>query len=405
MRFTIKHKILAFLFLLILVSACGAEIPPDFEDIEEFTPEIEEVEETEESTPFVSETSSDAETWLMEFEQYLQEKMEDDHIPGMAVALVNSDEIIYTQGFGFRNVEENLPVTPDTLFHIGSTQKSMTAMLIATLVDDGYFDWDTPVVEILPEFVLSDPEATQEVTFRHLLSMRAGISEEAEDEIDTGGSFDDLLDAVAETEIVGFPGEVFEYSNLSVSLAGYLGSLAVDEDTEDFHTAYAELLKERILLPIGMNTATLYLSEAQSSGNFSYSYALDGDEPVLTETYDVEKDILAPSGSLKASVTEMGLYIQTQLNRGLAPNGTRVVSEENLTETWQPYLEDYGMGWEIKTHEGIKIISHEGAYDDFVSIIGFMPDENIGFVVLVNSEETGAIVEEVPFVLAELLAK
>ena len=115
-------------------------------------------------------------------------------------------------------------------------------------IDDGYFEWDTPVIEIMPDFELSDPEATQQVTFRHLLSMRAGISEDAEDEIDPDGSFEDLLDATAESEILDLPGKVFEYSNLSASLAGYLGALAVDETTEDLHTAYAKLLKERILI-------------------------------------------------------------------------------------------------------------------------------------------------------------
>ena len=388
-----KFKMLTLFFLMIGISACGSDIPTDIEEIEE-------------PIPFVSDVSSDSQSLPMAFEEYLQGKMEEDHIPGMAVALVDKDGIIYAQGFGLRNVERNLPVTQDTLFHIGSTQKSMTAMLIATLVDDGYFEWDTPVIKIMPDFELSAPEATQQVTFRHLLSMRAGISEDAEDEIDPDGSFEDLLDATAESEILDLPGKVFEYSNLSASLAGYLGALAVDEDTEDLHAAYAKLLKERILTPIGMSTATIYLSEAQNSENFAYSYALSSDnEPVLTETYDVEGDILAPSGSLKASATEMGLYIQTQLNRGLAPNGMRVVSEQNLTETWKPYLEDYAMGWESKTHQGITLIVHEGAYDDFMSVIGFMPDENLGFVILINSEETGAITEEAPLILAELLSE
>lgn len=402
-----KFKLLVLFFLFALMAACGSEIPADADILEEPPmPFIPTAKAAEETTPFASHISPDAPQWQIEFEQYLQDKMQRDHIPGMAVALVDSDGIIYAQGFGLRDAERNLPVTKDTLFHIGSTHKSMTAMLIATLVDDDYFDWDTPVVEILPEFELSDPEATQQVTFRHLLSMRAGISEEAEDEIDNDGSFEDLLDVAVETEILDFPGEVFEYSNLSASLAGYLGVLAVDESTEDLHRSYTKLLEERVLTPIGMTTATLSLCEAQSNENFAYSYALSSDnEPVLTETYDVERDILAPSGSLKASVTEMGLYIQTQLNRGLAPNGTRVVSEENLTETWKPYLEDYGMGWEVKTHQGIEIIVHEGAYDDFVSVIGFMPDENLGFVILVNSEETGEITEEAHLVLAELLVQ
>ncbi len=388
-----KFKMLTLFFLMIVISACGSDVQPDIEEIKE-------------PTPFVSDVSSDSQSLQIAFEEYLQGKMEEDHIPGMAVALVDKDGIIYAQGFGLRNVERNLPVTQDTLFHIGSTQKSMTAMLIATLVDDGYFEWDTPVIEIEPDFELSDPKATQQVTFRHLLSMRAGISEDAEDEIDPDGSFEDLLDAVAKNEILDLPGKVFEYSNLSVSLAGYLGALAVDETTEDLYTAYAKLLKERILSPIGMRTATLSLSEAQNSGNFAYSYALSSDnEPVLTETYDVEGDILDPSGSLKASATEMGLYIQTQLNRGLAPNGMRMVSEQNLIETWKPYLEDYAMGWESKTHQGITIILHEGAYDDFMSVIGFMPDENLGFIILINSEETGAVIEEAPLILAELLGK
>ncbi len=388
-----KFKTLTLFFLMIVISACGSDVPTDIEEIKE-------------PKPFVSDVSSDPQPLPIAFEKYLQSKMEEDHIPGMAVVLVDEDGLIYAQGFGLRNVERNLPVTQDTLFNIGSTQKSMTAMLIATLVDDEYFEWDTPVVEIMPEFELSDPEATQQVTFRHLLSMRAGISEDAEDEIDSNGSFEDLLNITAENEILDMPGKVFEYSNLSASLAGYLGTLAVDETTKDLHTAYAKLLKERILTPIGMRTATLSLSEAQDNENFAYSYALSSDnEPVLTETYDVEGDILAPSGSLKASATEMGLYIQTQLNYGLAPNGTSVVSEKNLTETWKPYLEDYAMGWESKTYQGITVIVHEGAYDDFMSVIGFMPDENLGFVILINSEETGAIIEEAPLILAELLSE
>lgn len=401
-----KLKSLLLLLLFTFTSACAPEYIDDTDVLDEPEPISAPIEIEEEPTSLPSTASLDSPQWISEFEEYLQEKMQTDYIPGMAVALVDSDGIIYVQGFGIRNAERNLPVTEDTLFHIGSTHKSMTAMLIATLVDDGYFDWDTPVVEILPDFKLSDPEATQEVTFRHLLSMRAGISEDAEDTIDSDSNFEDLLDATAESEILDLPGEVFEYSNLSASLAGYLGALAVDETTEDLHTAYAKLLKEHILTPIGMTTATIYLSEAQSNENFAYSYALSDDNtPLLTETYDVEKDILAPSGSLKASATEMGFYIQTQLNRGLAPDGTRVVSEENLTETWKPYLENYGMGWEAKTHQDIEIILHEGAYDDFLSVIGFMPNENLGFVVLINSEETGEITEEVHQVLAELLAQ
>ena len=404
-----KNRLIIFVTLLLL-SACSSGAPQVFEgdnEAEHYVNEPVSVPENEQDTISVTPVQSqDLPQWQLKFEEFLEGKMESDHIPGMAVTLVDSDGLLFARGFGFRDVKHNLPVTADTLFHIGSTQKSMTAMLIATLIDDGYFTWDTPVIKMFPEFQLEDQQAAQQVTLRHLLSMRAGISEEAEDDLDDEGSLSDVLDAVYNSRLIGYPGEVFEYSNLSVTLAGYLAAATAGDTTTDIHTAYTMLLEERILDPIGMTNATVYFSEAQNSENFSYSYSVSrGGEPILTESYDVEKDILAPSGSLKVSAAEMGLYIQTQLNRGVAQNGERIVSEENLSETWIPYLEHYAMGWEENIFGGLKIICHEGAYDDFISVIGFIPEKNIGFVVLVNSEEAGEnVVGEVPSVLAGLLA-
>ena len=409
------------LLIVVLLAACGPlslfTSEGNYDSIEEHYEELGSTAEAQENYDFeeIQEPPASASVvnaeetaqWLAEFDAYLQEKFAAENIPGMAVTLVNTEGLIYAQGFGLRDVQHNLPVTPDTLFHIGSTQKSMTAMLLASLVDEGYFTWDTAVVEIVPEFELADSQATQAVTFRHLLSMRAGIPEEAEDELDYEGSLEDVLDAAYNARLIARPGEKFEYSNLSATLAGYLAAAAVYGSEGDIHSAYTKLFEERILDPIGMTRATMYLSEARRDENFSWSYEVSrSGEALLTETYDTEKDILAPSGSLKASALEMGYYIQTQLRRGRAPDGQQVVSEENLSETWIPYLEDYAMGWDVKDYQGVKTIQHEGAYDDFISVIGFMPEENIGFVILVNSEMAGEdLIIEAPEVLAELLKK
>jgi hypothetical protein len=89
----------------------------------------------------------------------------------------------------------------------------------------------------------------------------------------------------------------------------------------------------------------------------------------------------------------------------LAPNGNRVVSAANLTETWQPYLENYGMGWETSRLNGITIISHEGSFDNYLSVIGFLPDHELGFVILTNSEEAaGEFIEQAPLLLTELVS-
>lgn len=340
------------------------------------------------------------------FVSFIEQKMESDCIAGVAAAIVRGDEVVFAQGFGMRDMEEELPVTPETLFHIASTHKSMTAMMIATLVDEGLFGWDTPVVEIYPDFALSDPLATEEVTMRHLLSMRGGIPDDAEDDFDPYSSTAaNMFDVVAESDLLGQPGEVFDYSNLSVAISGYLGALASSGQLATLYDDYATLLSEQVLSPIGMESATIYYSQAQANPNYANSYICQNNQPTLAETEDFDGDPLAPAGSLKANVVEMALYISTQLGRGVAPNGTQVVSEQNLSATWQPYLENYGMGWEVTDYNAIEIVMHTGSYDNFESVIGFMPALDTGFVVLTNAETGGELTSQAPFVLLDLLSE
>jgi len=334
--------------------------------------------------------------------------MEEENIPGVAVAIVEGSETVFMQGFGLQDIENDVPVTPETLFHIGSTNKSMTAMIIATLVDDGLFDWDTPVVEIYPEFALSDSEATETVTMRHFLSMQSGIPDDAEDSFDIDNAeAADLFDFIADTPLFAMPGEEFSYSNISASMAGYLGVLANDGEYDDLYDGYARLLKEKVLDPIGMKNATIRVSELENNPYYGKSYILNGSgSPVEADPEDFDGDPLAPSGTLKVNVREMALYLSTQLNYGQPPNGTRVVSEKNLTETWKPDLENYGMGWEVKEYQGLELITHEGSFDNYLSVIGFMPENNFGFVILTNSEEASErLIAESPTFLIDLFLK
>lgn len=329
------------------------------------------------------------EKWVTDFAAYIQDAQEEGGIPGLSLAVVNRDGPLLVEGYGLRDVEKNLPVDGDTLFHIGSTHKSMTALLVATLVDGGALDWNTPAIEIDPDFALADDEATETVTFRHLLSMTSGISEDAEEDLPDGATVEDVFAVAAEAELLGAPGEVFSYSNISSSLAGYLAALAAGSDADDLHTGYTRLLRERLLDPLGMKTATVYVSEARRNPNHSLAYDTSGGAPEALESEDTDSDALAPSGSLKASAREMGQYMQMLVNGGVAPSGTRIVSSESLAQMWRPLLEEYGLGWEIVDADGLGLVSHTGAFDGFVSVIGLLPEEGVGFVLLVNAEESG----------------
>lgn len=329
------------------------------------------------------------EKWVTDFAAYIQAAQEEGGIPGLSLAVVNRDGPLLVEGYGLRDVEKNLPVDGDTLFHIGSTHKSMTALLVATLVDEGALDWNTPAIEIDPDFALADDEATETVTFRHLLSMTSGISEDAEDDLPDGATVEDVFAVAAEAELLGAPGEVFSYSNISASLAGYLAALAAGSDADDLHAGYARLLQDRLLDPLGMKTATVFVSEARQNPNHSLAYDTGGGAPEALESEDTDSDALAPSGSLKASAREMGQYMQMLVNGGLAPDGTRIVSPESLAQMWTPLLEEYGLGWEIVDADGLRLVSHTGAFDGFVSVIGLLPEKGVGFVLLVNAEESG----------------
>lgn len=115
------------------------------------------------------------EALIAEFEAYLVEKMNQLEVPGAAVALVRDGELVYANGFGVRDLDTGEPVTPETRMMIGSSTKSMTTLLMAMLVDDGDFAWDTPVTDILPTFRLADPAVTAEITMRNLVCACTGV--------------------------------------------------------------------------------------------------------------------------------------------------------------------------------------------------------------------------------------
>ena len=415
-----------FLYCLVLclfITACGTASFADESDDEDLpvvlfdddsdsdsdmeeSPEVDEAEPTPVSN--MTEPAPDADTggeaWIAAYDQFVEDLISDQLIPGAAVAVIYQDEIIFAQGYGWRDVENQLPVTTETLFHIGSTNKSMTAMLVATLVDEGLFTWDTPVVEIYPDFALSG--ATETVTFHHLLSMSSGISADAEDDFDIDeGTAEDIFTYIETLDLLAPPGEAFSYSNISASLAGYLAVLAVEEDPESLYDSYAALLTEQVLRPIGMETAVVSVEEAKLNPNYGKSYWVESEEWVEAEPADFIGDPFAPSGIVKANVMEMALYMQTQLNQGVAPNGVQVVSAENMAVMWQPQLEGYALGWQVDTYKGVDVISHEGSFDSYLSVIGFVPELELGYVILTNSEDTGEalLVDAPPYLIDQLL--
>lgn len=354
---------------------------------------------------------------LAEFEQEFQTQMQTYNVPGSAVAIVQNGEIVYAKGFGVRNLETNEPVTTSTVFRVGSTTKAMTSMMIATLVDEGVLDWDTPAIKIYPDFKLPTDELTQSVTLRELMGMGTGLGSNIPSPYWDEYSATDILAALATFPILGEKGETYFYNNEVYASAGYMAALATKPGGQDLLEVYKALMQARVFDPIGMDTAVLSDDPASVSDDYaaSYSFSLAGG-PEATEFVPYAAiNTVAPAGAVVTNVVDMARFVITQLNEGINPEGERVVSAENLKETWRGQTktgevlpgasEDmvYAMGWLNETYGDVPIIWHNGGWDGFISEMAMLPEAEAGIVILSNSSSGGVFNLVMRYKFIELL--
>jgi CubicO group peptidase (beta-lactamase class C family) len=337
------------------------------------------------------------------FEAYVADALRRFGIVGASVAVVQGGEPVFLQGFGLKRLGGTDPVTADTLLAIGSTTKALTAMMAATVVDDGFMAWDTRVVDLLPQFAVADPALTPRITVADSLCMCTGVSGRT---LPLFFTFDQLtparmLASLAEMPLTAPFREQFQYSNQMFGVGGWAAAVAAGGDPNDLAAAYRLAMAERILGPIGMTRSTFTLEKVLEHGNVAYPHAA------------------GPAGGLWSSARDMIRYMQTQLVLGVAPDGRRVVSAAHLQETRTartpippvPGLPDllneasqgYALGWDVGTYKGQPLVNHSGTTGGFRSQVGFLPEAHVGVVILTNDAEAGTFTYDVEFRLFELL--
>lgn len=326
---------------------------------------------------------------LQTLANYTEEARQRFDIPGAALVIVQGSEIRLAQGFGVRELGRPEPVTPETIFAVGSTTKALNAMLMATLVDDGLITWEEPVTDVWSEFQVGDSPFTKTIRVRHLLNMSSGLPRADLVWSGTDLTAEELMTSLAELEPWANPGDYFLYNNQTVATAGYLGAMAAGGEYGQLSDRYVTLMQQRIFDPISMTTATFSFTTVLAQPNHATPHDLNLTGEVSPTHHHVDRSI-HPAGGVYASATDMARFLMTEINRGVAPNGRRVVSTANLTETWQPQIEviadrlDYGMGWFIEEYRGVTIIWHEGDVLGFKALLAFYPQSDVGLVLLSN---------------------
>jgi CubicO group peptidase (beta-lactamase class C family) len=309
----------------------------------------------------------------------LDELRDEQHIPGVALVIVNRDGVVLCRGFGERDIAAHEPVTPDTLFAIGSATKSFTAVLCGMLADEGVLSLDDRVQRYVREFALKDAEAAQEATLRDLLCHRTGLTRTGL--LWASGKVAPMraVQQLAEAEPVSKFRSAWHYNNLTYATAGYAAARAAG-------TRWGLLLEERICRPLGMqhtNTSHEQLATDDAAAR-GYRYADDAFERLPVRNASV----VAPAGAINSSAREMGYWLQFLLDEG-AWDGKQLIKPATLEELWTPQIAmaggaSYGLGWMIQQWEGRRLVQHGGNIDGYFSAVALLPDEGWGFALLGN---------------------
>ncbi|HCI82966.1 MAG TPA: serine hydrolase [Ktedonobacter sp.] len=325
---------------------------------------------------------------LQSFDDFVRTTMQEWKLPGLAIAIVKDGNILFSQGFGKRNIAQDLDVTPKTLFAIGSCTKAFTATAMGILVDEGKLDWDTPVRNYLPSFKMHDTVATERMTSRDLLTHRSGLPRHDLAWYNSSRSRKEMFDSLQYLEPTKDFRTFWQYQNLMYMTAGYLvGEIA--------GTSWEEFVQQRILTPLGMTTSTYTIAGMRQTDDNALPYKEVKDEVQETHYYEAF-DAVAPAGAINSSVEEMCAWLLLQMNKGKHGN-TQIVSEAQLAQIHTPYMVipdpkrytelsyvNYALGWMVYAYKGNTVVQHSGGIDGFSALTTFLPDDKLGIVVLTN---------------------
>ena len=328
-------------------------------------------------------------TILEDFEKYAEDSMQDWRTPGMAVAIVRGDEVIYTNAFGVKTHGGSEPVTKETIFQIGSTSKAFTAALVSMLVDEGKVKWKDQVVEHLPEFEMYDSWVTRQFMVEDLMAQRSGMPPHAADAlVMCGFDRDYIRGALRYVKPVSSFRSEFAYQNNLFLVAAEL----IEKHTGK---SWEKNIKERILAPLGMTDSTIDMKSFQSAEDVTslhHTYedqiiALSKNWPYLFWTY-----VYAPAGGINSNIIDMAKWVSFQVNRGEF-KGRRLVSEENMDYMHTPKVtamefagrqEYYCEAWVYRENAPYPIVWHNGGTTGCKTMIAIIPEAKVGIIVLSN---------------------
>ena len=326
-----------------------------------------------------------------ELDTYVARAVRDWRVPGLAIAVVKDDSVVFAKGYGVRELGKPGAVDAGTRFAIGSTTKAMTAVALGMLVDEGKVRWDEPVITYLPGFRVGDPYVTRELTVRDLLTHRGGLGNADQLWAGVDYSSEEISRRVATLQPAYSLRSGFIYQNIMYAIAGDVIAAASG-------VSWATFLRTRIFAPLGMTATEPTLGALAGQANVATPHMeiRDTIRPVANRPVDA----VAPAGAVWSSVGDMAKWARFILDSARV-GGKRLLTAATYREIMspqvvaptsmyttmplvRPHFFTYGLGWFLHDYAGEAVAMHTGSIDGMSAIIGLIPDRRVGVYVLAN---------------------
>jgi CubicO group peptidase (beta-lactamase class C family) len=335
---------------------------------------------------------------LSEIDEYIEKVQKDWNVPGLAVAIVKGDKVLFSKGYGVRRLDGADPVDADTLFAIASNSKAFTAAALAVLVEEGKLAWDDPVQKHFPEFMMPDPFVTREMTVRDLLCHRCGLDTFSGDLLwyDTNYSTQEVAERIRFLKPVSSFRSRYGYQNLMYIVAG----LVIERVSGE---TWGEFVTSRFLRPLEMNRTTVSIADLQD--NFASPHNESGGQGLRVLPLGNVDNAWGACG-LNSSVNDLAKWMIAQLNDGRFA-GKQILTTSRIDELFSPHtiiplsaaarqaepsrhFQAYGLGYVLHDWHGRKVVGHSGGLDGMISYLAMVPEEKLGVVVLTNNESSAS---------------
>ena len=318
--------------------------------------------------------------------------LKDWHAAGFAVAVVVKDKVVYAKGFGYKDYENKIPVTPNTLFAIGSCTKAFTASLLGMLDKEGKVDIDKPVRNYIPELKFYNDEMNDHITLRDMMCHRTGLPRhDISWYLFPTHSKDSLMQRIQYMEPSAGIREKWQYNNFMFMMQGLVVEKLTGKSWEDN-------IREKIFAPLGMNNSDVSLGEWTKSSDEALGYDVKSDSIIKKqEHYDIAA--MSPAGSINSCVNDMAKWVSLWIHGGKL-NGKEIIPSsyvrdattvqmatgDGLPDKVMPevYFSGYGFGWFLSSYRGHYRVEHGGNIDGFSASTCFYPTDSVGVIVLTN---------------------